>query len=119
MLAGNSTFTVQNPETDMRYTFKVVQPHPTRPHFVKLLTMPDHFFPIATIFNHKTLRLAKFRRETAAYKAFAWLWRNADDLPAPAEFYHEGRCGKCGRKLTVPESIKSGIGPVCAERKLR
>ncbi len=24
-----------------------------------------------------------------------------------------GRCGKCGRKLTVPESILSGIGPTC------
>jgi len=27
---------------------------------------------------------------------------------------HEGRCAMCGRKLTVPESIDTGIGPVCA-----
>lgn len=30
------------------------------------------------------------------------------------ELWHEGRCGVCGRRLTVPESIASGIGPVCA-----
>ena len=31
-------------------------------------------------------------------------------------FWHEGRCLCCGRRLTVPESIESGIGPVCAEK---
>jgi hypothetical protein len=30
---------------------------------------------------------------------------------------HEGRCACCGRKLTVPESIDTGIGPVCAGRE--
>jgi hypothetical protein len=30
--------------------------------------------------------------------------------------YHSGKCGKCGRKLTTPESIKSGLGPYCGKR---
>jgi len=29
------------------------------------------------------------------------------------EIHHVGKCGRCGRRLTVPESIKSGIGPYC------
>ena len=29
------------------------------------------------------------------------------------EFQVEGRCIKCNRKLTDPESIRLGIGPVC------
>lgn len=29
---------------------------------------------------------------------------------------HEGRCCVCGRKLTVPSSIDSGIGPECAAK---
>ena len=33
------------------------------------------------------------------------------------EFWHSGRCGRCGRLLTTPESIKRGLGPVCAEKK--
>lgn len=31
-----------------------------------------------------------------------------------AKLHHEGRCIKCNRRLTTPESILLGIGPVCA-----
>jgi hypothetical protein len=50
-------------------------------------------------------------------KAFAWLFpklaagAKLDDL---VELYHEGRCGRCGRTLTVPESVATGFGPNCA-----
>ena len=63
---------------------------------------------------------------------FAWLWslihgRNSDgkarkpsdnnigEYPK-VQVWHEGRCGCCGRPLTVPESIARGIGPVCWDR---
>jgi hypothetical protein len=29
------------------------------------------------------------------------------------DLHHEGRCGRCGKKLTVPSSILSGLGPIC------
>lgn len=32
------------------------------------------------------------------------------------EFLAEGRCIRCNRPLTHPDSIKNGIGPVCAEK---
>lgn len=32
------------------------------------------------------------------------------------ELWHEGRCGRCAHRLTVPASIETGLGPVCAER---
>lgn len=32
-----------------------------------------------------------------------------------SEFLEANRCGRCGRKLTDPESIVRGIGPECAE----
>lgn len=32
------------------------------------------------------------------------------------EFLMEGRCVRCNRVLTEPESIKTGIGPICAGR---
>ena len=28
---------------------------------------------------------------------------------------HIGKCCKCGRPLTDPESIKLGVGPICAK----
>lgn len=37
-----------------------------------------------------------------------------------SEYGHEfGECCMCGRELTNPESIKTGIGPVCARRAFR
>jgi hypothetical protein len=29
--------------------------------------------------------------------------------------WHEGSCARCGKKLTVPESIESGFGPECVK----
>lgn len=37
-------------------------------------------------------------------------------LPEALTFQHSGRCGRCGRKLTVPSSIQTGLGPECAEK---
>jgi hypothetical protein len=40
--------------------------------------------------------------------------RKFDWLDEKMELYHEGKCLTCGRPLTDSESIKRGIGPVCA-----
>lgn len=32
-------------------------------------------------------------------------------------YYHEGRCGRCARTLTVPASIISGLGPICRKKE--
>lgn len=37
-------------------------------------------------------------------------------LPTDVEIWHEGVCGRCGRTLTVPESIENGFGPECIKR---
>lgn len=31
--------------------------------------------------------------------------------------FHHGNCGSCGKTLTKPKSIESGIGPVCGKFK--
>ena len=122
MLAGNATLTVQNPKTGNRYTYKICQitneDGEKSPWFVKVLTGEDNtssYTYIGFIRDGKFVcgRKSRISAEAPSVRAFAWLWRNADD-PSPAEVYHEGKCGKCGRKLTVPESIKTGFGPVCA-----
>ena len=30
---------------------------------------------------------------------------------------HNGHCGVCGRVLTNPESLETGVGPICGTRK--
>lgn len=54
-------------------------------------------------------------------RAFSWAWSylSRGELPPGCEVWHEGRCGCCGRALTVPESIASGLGPICASRGAR
>lgn len=32
------------------------------------------------------------------------------------DVFHVGRCGKCGKKLTTPESILTGLGPTCSKK---
>lgn len=52
-------------------------------------------------------------------RALAVIWAG-DATPLTAAGFnvcHAGKCGRCGRKLTNPESLATGIGPECAGRK--
>lgn len=48
---------------------------------------------------------------------FNWFINNlfTDRLPDALEVYHEGRCGRCAKRLTVPGSIEVGYGPECID----
>lgn len=64
-------------------------------------------------------RASKMTPDSAPVRAFDFFVHNVIQLerePGALEIWHEGRCGRCGRKLTVPESIAAGIGPECAGR---
>ena len=52
--------------------------------------------------------------------AVAWVIRqvaSAATLPDGYSLAHAGKCLCCGRKLTNPDSIKSGIGPECRKKE--
>lgn len=38
-----------------------------------------------------------------------------EDTVQYLEVYHVGKCGRCGKKLTTPESILTGLGPSCSK----
>lgn len=126
ILAGNATVTFVSP-SGTRFTFKVrakeVAPGKTL-HFVNVLTGADNesdFTFLGTIFEGQSFRHSKKSRigaDASSARAFAWaLPRIIGDADLQGmEIFHEGRCGACGRKLTVPESIETGLGPVCAGR---
>jgi hypothetical protein len=69
---------------------------------------------------------ARISEDAPSAKGARWLLgRIQEHLQAPTLFdtlderfavWHEGRCCRCGRTLTVPASIESGIGPDCAAR---
>jgi hypothetical protein len=61
-------------------------------------------------------RLTRSSRATLdapSVKAFRFFFES-NRLHPELVVRHEGKCGRCGRTLTVPESIDRGIGPECA-----
>ena len=140
VFAGNSTFTLVSRVTGVRFTFKVSVPKfdandpkadtkLTGPWFVKVLQGPNNeedFGFLGTVFDDRPVKGARkyfhwaggrISRDAPSAKAAAWFFNTV--LPAQnfseVEVWHEGKCGRCGRKLTVPSSIENGLGPVCAE----
>jgi len=112
-------------KTGARFTYRVTQKDASSPHFVALLSGPDNessYTFLGTIFEGMTYRHGKrssVSPEAPSAKAFAWAWGYLakGEMPPNCEVWHEGRCGRCGRALTVPESIFSGIGPVCESKE--
>ena len=124
-LAGKARITLVSARTGQRFTYRIALGKADgSPHFVALLTGSDNdsdFQFLGTIFPDGGYRHGKRSRigqDAPSAKAFAWAWSYlmTGRIPANLEVWHEGRCGRCGRALTVPESIESGLGPECAGR---
>ena len=120
-LAGKAIFTVVSKKTGVRFTFKVRAAENGPMHFISVLTGPDNTqdykylgYLRRGVYFHGGAK-AKIAADAPSAKAFDWFWRALarDALGDRAEVHHEGQCGRCGRALTVPESIQSGYGPEC------
>lgn len=126
--AGKAVFTLQGSET--RYTYRVNRAEPKAgspytqvAYFVSLLTGPDNTadYTYLGMLDPQTgavrlTRKSQYTDQSKPVLAIRWvlarLWANQPI--DPAKIYHIGRCGRCGRALTVPASIEAGIGPECA-----
>lgn len=127
MLAGNAHVTFQSRETGVRFTYRVEAGKPragmvgTPPHFVSVLTGPDNstsYAYLGCIYGRRAYahgRKSKIATDAPSAVAFAWVWRylSAGKRHPKLAIYHEGRCGKCNRRLTDPTSIEMGLGPKC------
>ena len=121
--AGSGKFTLVSRHTGSRYTYRLRTPKNTGernpPILVSVLTGPNntrHFSYLGCIWTDKFHHGKKSRISRNAYpsRAIAWFLHKINDGALDhAEFWHEGKCGRCGKVLTVPESIESGLGPAC------
>ena len=120
ILAGNATVTFLNTQSKNRFTFKVSKPKDSDVHFVSVLTGPDTYTFLGTILNNnfKSSKKSTIQESAQSFQVFKFVFDRlkTKNLPDVIEIYHEGKCGRCGRALTVPESIVSGFGPECVKK---
>ena len=119
---GKSTFTVRSIKTGVRFTYKVKQVEEHAPFFVKVLNGPDNEYNYDYIgfmrSNNLDLQAGNNGKPHAlSFKSLQWVMSRLKTgvIPEGLEIWHEGTCCRCNRKLTVPESVESGIGPECAK----
>jgi hypothetical protein len=121
----NGMVTVHNPATGNHRTFKIS----TRQsgdlkdkRIVSLLTGPDrenykNWCGFAFVNEDGSVKVWN-RFKNTVYAKYARMLKSPEVYIAlGAEFMVEGRCRKCNRALTHPESIQTGIGPVCGGRE--
>lgn len=92
----------------------VVRPYPDREYF-RVYTKEAYLGRIeqevfrteqtTIIPNIQALQFKRFYKQVVAH-----------NLLEELEVYHHGRCGRCGRKLTDPDSIVQGMGPECRKK---
>lgn len=121
--AGRARVTLTSRRTQARYTYRVAGGEPgSGLLFVSLLAGPDNetsYQYLGTVFRDgafSTTRKSKLRYDSPPARAFEYFARHVlrgAEMPPELEVRHEGRCGRCGRALTVPESIDRGVGPEC------
>lgn len=123
-LAGLATLTLRSQRTGKHYTYKIKQAvdengTEQKLWYLRVLVDGDRYAYIGVINGREQIKLtarSTFTEDAPSVKAFRFFWHNICQgrIGAELEIRHEGRCGRCGRELTHPESIDSGIGPVCA-----
>jgi hypothetical protein len=130
-LAGRAVLTFRNLETGTHMTVKLKQWRDRADRKIKLPIFSVEIsllgdkrsgYEYAGTFFSDTMRVKLGRNVTLDSRlgrAITWLTaaiQNPEPLRGRVGLFHEGRCCECGLPLTHPESINTGLGPVCLDR---
>ena len=129
ILAGRAVFTAKSDVTGNHVTFKVTRSHDEKVYFVNVREKGDGDgdYVYVGLVNAETEQFYFARKyHNSRYpkdgaipgRVFDYVWRGVKQYVTPphVRLFHEGRCGRCSRRLTHPNSIISGIGPECAKK---
>jgi hypothetical protein len=126
ILGGKAFVTLVSLKSGNRYTYKIEQadkrnPTDTDTWFVSLLMGPDNWanYKYIGMIKNNQFRWtgkSKVTQDAPSLVGFQFVFESLQaDTMCGFEVWHEGKCGRCGKKLTVPESIASGFGPDCIQ----
>lgn len=125
---GRGKFTLVSKKTGKRFTYhiktaKAKDNNSTPLMFVRVLDGPcnQSDYRYIGFINPDNVGLIAGRKglpNADSFRALNWAIHKfaAAEMPDELEIWHSGACGACGRELTVPESIATGLGPVCAKK---
>lgn len=113
---------IQSRRTGKDYTFKISRSewHEKWYTHIWIEQTYDHYAHMGTYYLG---RIWKDKKPliTKGAKSIAWVLKHAeaehfDFLQERVLIMHSGHCLACGKRLTDAESIKRGLGPVCASQ---
>ena len=121
--AGRAVFTIENGRGD-HYTFKVTKffgkAGSDQLIFIQVMTHGAGGYTYMGMLDRnnecRATRKSSFTDQSTAVRVFNFasaIIHGVRPLPQGYQIHHEGACGKCGRPLTDPISIATGLGPVC------
>lgn len=119
----NGIVTVRSVRTGEHRTFRVrTQPDDSNfapgERVASLLSGPDNtrcYTPFGFVQADGSIRLFKSKEGDGPWAKYADMLSHPEAYQRTAEFMFEGRCRRCDRTLSHPESLISGIGPECAK----
>lgn len=120
ILAGNAKFTLRSQKTGNHLTYKVRRGDQGDVWWVNRLSEAYEY--IGMIDRNGVFRWTPSvpleLRHCQHAVVFSWFWAKLGmgSLTGHLQFYHMGKCGKCGRDLTDPLSIQLGFGPECRKQ---
>lgn len=125
---GNAKLTLTSAATGEHFTYQIKQgwdgkahkrDH-TTPYFVSVLTSgADDYMYIGFLPQSAPTKLVAGKKghpDAPSFEVLRWSLAHLAQgrIPEQLTIQHSGSCCVCGRELTEPTSIASGIGPVCA-----
>ena len=126
---GKAYVTLLSLTTNVHYTYEIVKakkhnnPSFGDTYFVSVLfNEKDEYTYVGYIRNNQFMYgsgKSLFAADAPSILAFRYLLSLAVENreSAKIKLFHSGKCCRCGRKLTHPESLETGIGPECGKRR--
>lgn len=118
VLAGHAVLTVQNRETENHFTYEInKKDEKSDVWFVKVLANGSYeYIGMFTWSGFKTTKASITKSDSPSFVVMDIVFKRyvLSLRPHPKlKLMHNGCCAHCGRELTHPESLTTGLGPVC------
>lgn len=117
IFSGDAIFTIRSKKTGNHFTYRLFK-RSDKLFFLSVMMSPDNTARFQYLGNFKPEQNYLYigLKSTIPVLSKQWLAiKYLFDNPETnlIEIFHEGRCLKCGKRLTTPRSIEIGLGPKC------